>query len=42
MFFKKAKKTYLTHLGHEIEYRKFAKLLPKNIFPAFDGLKIKA
>ena len=38
----KAKKTFLTHFAHEIEYGSFLKTLPKNIRPCFDGMKIKA
>lgn len=36
-----AKKTYFTHMGHEIEYQDFARSLPRNMFPAFDGLVIR-
>ncbi len=36
-----AKKTFLTHMAHEIEFESFKKTLPKNIYPCFDGLKIK-
>ena len=36
-----AKLTYFTHMGHELEYFEFARSLPKNIFPAYDGLTIK-
>jgi phosphoribosyl 1,2-cyclic phosphate phosphodiesterase len=32
--------TYLTHLGHELEYHKITNELPKNIKLAYDGLKI--
>ncbi len=35
-----AKKTYFTHMGHEIEYKSFLRQLPKNIYPAYDGLKV--
>jgi phosphoribosyl 1,2-cyclic phosphate phosphodiesterase len=35
-----ARRTYFTHMGHEIEYRKFAKSLPRNMYPAHDGLVI--
>ncbi len=38
----KPKKTYLTHLGHEFEYAKWAKKLPKGVSLAYDGLKIRA
>ncbi len=37
-----AEKTYFTHMGHEIEYEEFARTLPKNMYPAYDGLKINA
>jgi phosphoribosyl 1,2-cyclic phosphate phosphodiesterase len=36
----KAKKTYLTHLSHDVNYEKASALLPKNVHLAFDGLKI--
>ncbi len=35
-----AKKTYFTHMGHEIEYKKFARSLPPNMYPAYDGLTV--
>lgn len=35
-----AKRTYLTHLSHDIEYEAISKELPENIFLAYDGLKI--
>jgi phosphoribosyl 1,2-cyclic phosphate phosphodiesterase len=35
-----AKKTYLTHLGHDFDYAKWVKKLPKGISLAYDGLKI--
>lgn len=37
----KPRKTYLTHLGHEMDYRKWVKELPKGVFFAYDGLKIR-
>ncbi len=37
----KPKKTYLTHLNHELDYIKTSKKLPKSVFLAYDGLKIK-
>lgn len=37
-----AKKTYFTHMGHELEYKDFLRSLPKGMYPAFDGLKIRA
>ena len=36
-----AKRTYFTHMGHEIEYESFARTLPANMFPAYDGLVIE-
>jgi phosphoribosyl 1,2-cyclic phosphate phosphodiesterase len=37
-----AKKTFFTHMGHDIEYRSFAKSLPRGIYPAYDGLLIRS
>ena len=37
----KPKKTILTNLHHDLDYNDLLKLLPKNVMPAFDGLKIK-
>jgi phosphoribosyl 1,2-cyclic phosphate phosphodiesterase len=34
----KPKKTILTNLGIELDYEKLKKRLPRNIFPAFDGI----
>ena len=34
------KKTILTNLHHDLDYNYLLKKLPKNIIPAFDGLKI--
>ncbi len=34
------KRVYLTHMTHDIEHNKFLKELPKNVEPAYDGLKI--
>ncbi|NEP85169.1 MAG: hypothetical protein F6K39_48025 [Okeania sp. SIO3B3] len=36
----KAKKTYLTHISHDIEHEKVSKELPENIYLAYDSLKI--
>lgn len=36
------KKTFLTHLGHDFDYTRWAKKLPKGISLAYDGLKIKS
>ena len=30
----------LTHMAHDIEYEEIKNFLPKNIIPAFDGMKI--
>lgn len=35
-----AKKAYLTHLSHHIDYHELKGRLPKHIEPAYDGLKI--
>jgi phosphoribosyl 1,2-cyclic phosphate phosphodiesterase len=37
-----AKRTYFTHMGHELEYKEFARSLPRGMYPAYDGLVIKA
>ncbi|MFN7039152.1 MAG: MBL fold metallo-hydrolase [Alphaproteobacteria bacterium] len=36
----KPKKAILTHLNHEMEYKKLSDLLPKNIEVAYDNMKI--
>ena len=36
----KPKKTILTNLHHDLDYNYLLKNLPKNVVPAFDGLKI--
>ena len=36
----KPKMTYLTHMGHELEYNKLNSELPDNIEPAYDGLQL--
>lgn len=36
----KPRKTYLTHLGHDFEYSKWSKKLPRGVALAYDGLKI--
>lgn len=36
----KPRKTYLTHLGHDFDYPKVSKQLPKGVFLAYDGLKL--
>ena len=35
-----AKKTYLTHLSHDVNYDEASSLLPENVHLAYDGLKI--
>jgi len=37
----KPKKTYLTHLGHDFDYVKWNKKLPKGVSLAYDGLQIR-
>jgi phosphoribosyl 1,2-cyclic phosphate phosphodiesterase len=34
------KKTFLTHMGHDFDYKKWTKKLPKGVWLAYDGLKI--
>ena len=34
----KPKKTFLTNLHNDIDYTKIKKIIPKNVFPAYDGL----
>jgi phosphoribosyl 1,2-cyclic phosphate phosphodiesterase len=34
------RKTFLTHLGHDFEYTKWSRKLPKGVFLAYDGLTI--
>ena len=36
----KPKKTILTNLHHDLDYNYLLKILPKNVVPAYDGLKI--
>ena len=36
----KPKKTILTNLHHDLDYNFLLKNLPKNVIPAYDGLKI--
>jgi phosphoribosyl 1,2-cyclic phosphate phosphodiesterase len=36
-----AKRTFLTHLGHEFEHRHWSKKLPRDVKLAYDGLKLK-
>lgn len=35
-----AKKSYLIHMTHELEYASLSKKLPENVFVGFDGLKL--
>jgi phosphoribosyl 1,2-cyclic phosphate phosphodiesterase len=37
----KPEKAYLTHLGHEFDYKTWAKKLPRGVNLAYDGLKIR-
>ncbi len=37
----KPKRAYLTHLNHEFDYETFARELPANAFPAYDGLVVE-
>ena len=36
----KPKKAILTNLHTDLDYVKLKKILPKNVYPAYDGLKI--
>ncbi len=36
-----AKNTYLTHMGHDFDYKSTSKLLPKSVHLAYDGLTIR-
>jgi phosphoribosyl 1,2-cyclic phosphate phosphodiesterase len=35
-------KTFLTHMGHDFDYTKWSKKLPRGVFLAYDGLKIRS
>jgi phosphoribosyl 1,2-cyclic phosphate phosphodiesterase len=37
----KPRKTFLTHLGHDFDYAKWSRKLPRGVAMAYDGLKIK-
>jgi phosphoribosyl 1,2-cyclic phosphate phosphodiesterase len=37
----KAKRTFFIHMTHDIEYKEVSSGLPKNIFLAYDGLKLE-
>jgi phosphoribosyl 1,2-cyclic phosphate phosphodiesterase len=36
-----AKHTYFTHIAHDLDHDKISEILPKNIYLAYDGLKIE-
>ena len=36
----KAKKTFLIHMTHDLEYDALSKVLPESIYVGYDGLKI--
>jgi phosphoribosyl 1,2-cyclic phosphate phosphodiesterase len=36
------KRTFLTHMGHDFDYEKLRRKLPKGVSPGYDGLKIRA
>jgi len=36
----KPQKTFLTNLHQDLDYNFLTRRLPKNVFPAYDGLKI--
>ncbi len=36
----KPKKTILTHMNYEVDYDHILSVVPKNCFPAFDGMKV--
>lgn len=36
----RVKRAYITHLSHYFTHRILEKVLPKNIFPAYDGLRV--
>ena len=38
----KPRKAYLTHLGHDFDYAKWVKKLPKGVTLAYDGLKLRS
>ena len=35
-----ARKTFLIHMTHELEYHNLSKVLPKNVLVGHDGLKV--
>ena len=37
----KPKKTILTNLHSDLDYKYLLKILPKNVIPAYDGLSLK-
>ena len=34
------RRTYLTHMGHDMEYGHLTRTLPAGVFPAYDGLRV--
>jgi phosphoribosyl 1,2-cyclic phosphate phosphodiesterase len=34
-------KAFITHVNHNLGYSKTSKILPKNVFMAYDGLKLQ-
>jgi phosphoribosyl 1,2-cyclic phosphate phosphodiesterase len=36
-----ARRTYFTHISHEIEHKKVSQTLPPDIHLAYDGLEIE-
>jgi phosphoribosyl 1,2-cyclic phosphate phosphodiesterase len=38
--FLKPKKTILTNLNNDIDYKKIKKNLPNNVIPAYDGMSL--
>ena len=34
------KKTFFTHICHDLDHEKFSRELPENVFPAYDGLRL--
>ena len=36
----KPKKTILTHMNYEVDYERILSVVPKNCFPAYDGMKL--
>ncbi|MDP1898764.1 MAG: MBL fold metallo-hydrolase, partial [Sulfurimicrobium sp.] len=36
-----ARETYLIHMTHELEFSELSALLPANVRPAYDGLRLR-